>query len=162
MLQILDDPVPQTVVQLVDVLKIMDIPVPEQVIEVPKIFSQDSVPQRVVLQGSQLVEQFGVPLIMQLKFQQSFVVSVDVPQIPFIDRVVDISVASQRLVPQCMLCTRPEIPWCSSGKDVDVPVCVQRQVHGSVSTQTGEVPQCSTLTNWEVPQIQSLTILRRF
>ena len=35
-------------------------------------------------------------MIMQLKFQQSFVVSVDVPQIPFIDRVVDISVASQR------------------------------------------------------------------
>ena len=38
----------------------------------------------------------GVPVIMQLKFQQSFVVSVDVPHIPFIDRVVDISVASQR------------------------------------------------------------------
>ena len=38
----------------------------------------------------------GVPVIMQLKFQQSFVVFVDVPQIPFIDRVVDISVASQR------------------------------------------------------------------
>ena len=36
---------------------------------------------------------FGVPVIMQLKFQQSFVVSVDVPQIPFIDRVVDFSVA---------------------------------------------------------------------
>ena len=54
--QILDGPVPQTVVQLVDVLKIIDIPVPEQVIEV-KIFSQDSVPQRVVLQRPQLVEQ---------------------------------------------------------------------------------------------------------
>ena len=39
---------------------------------------------------------FGVPVIMQLKFQQSFVVSVDVPQVPFIDGVVDISVASQR------------------------------------------------------------------
>ena len=50
-------------------------------------------------------------VILQLKFQQSFVVSVDVPQIPFIDRVVDISVASQRLGPQCLLCRRPEIPW---------------------------------------------------
>ena len=49
--QILDDPVPQTVVQL-DVLKIIDTPVPEQVIEVPKIFSQDRVPQRVVLPGA--------------------------------------------------------------------------------------------------------------
>ena len=35
-------------------------------------------------------------MIMQVKFQQSFVVSVDVPQIPFIDRVVDLSVVSQR------------------------------------------------------------------
>ena len=33
---------------------------------------------------------------MQLKFQESFVVSVDVPQIPFMDRVVVILVASQR------------------------------------------------------------------
>ena len=33
---------------------------------------------------------------MQLKFQQSFVVSVDVPQIAFFDAVVDVSVASQR------------------------------------------------------------------
>ena len=41
---------------------------------------------------------FGVPVIMQLKLQQSFVVSVDVPQIPFIDRVLDISAASQRQV----------------------------------------------------------------
>ena len=40
-------------------------------------------------------------------------------------RVVDISVASQRLVPQCLLCRRPEIPWCSSGMVVDTPVGVQ-------------------------------------
>ena len=32
---------------------------------------------------------FGVFVIMQLKFQQSFVVSVDVPQTQFIDRVVE-------------------------------------------------------------------------
>ena len=51
MAQILDDPVPQTV------LKIIDIPVPKQVIEVPKILSQDSIPQRAVLQGPQLVQQ---------------------------------------------------------------------------------------------------------
>ena len=63
-------------------------------------------------------------MILQLKFQQSFAVSVDKPQIPFIDRVVDISVASQRLVPQCLLCRRPEIPWCSSGMVVDMPVGV--------------------------------------
>ena len=36
------------------------------------------------------------------------VLQLDVPQIPFIDRVVDISVA-----PQCLLCRTPEIPWCS-------------------------------------------------
>ena len=63
-------------------------------------------------------------MITQLKFQQS-VVFVDVPQIPFIDRVLDISVASQRLVPQCLLCRRPEIPWCSPWIVVDTPVGVQ-------------------------------------
>ena len=30
-------------------------------------------------------------------------------------------------VPQCILCRRLEIPWCSSGKDADMPVCAQRQ-----------------------------------
>ena len=49
---------------------------------------------------------------MQLKFQQSIVELFKVPQIPFIDRVVDISVASQRLVPQCILCRRPETSRC--------------------------------------------------
>ena len=46
---------------------------------------------------------------MQLKFQQSFVVSVDVPQIPFIDRVVDLSVVHRDRDAQCKLCRRPEI-----------------------------------------------------
>ena len=80
-------------------------------------------------------------MILQLKFQQSFVVSVDVPQIPFIDRVADISVASQRLVPQCLLCRRPEIPCCSSGVVVDMPLVCQRQGYGSDSTENCGVLQ---------------------
>ena len=51
-----DAPVPQTVDQLVDVLKLFDNSVPEQVIDVPKI-SQDAIPQRTVLCEPQLAEQ---------------------------------------------------------------------------------------------------------
>ena len=51
----LDAPVPQTVDQLVDVLKLFDNSVPEQVIDVPKI-SQDAIPQRTVLFEPQLAE----------------------------------------------------------------------------------------------------------
>ena len=58
---------------------------------------------------------------MQLKFQQSFVVSVDVPQIPFIDRVVDISTASQRQV------RTVQIVAAVLGSVGTTPVVVQRQ-----------------------------------
>ena len=61
----LDAPVPQTVDQLVDVLKLFDNSVPEQVIDVPKI-SQDASPQRTVLFEPQLAEQL-----------------VEVPTVPF-------------------------------------------------------------------------------
>ena len=54
--QILDDPVPLKVEQLVDFFKDLDIEVPAQVIEVPKI-SQDIIPQRSVDLVLQLVEQ---------------------------------------------------------------------------------------------------------
>ena len=54
---LLDDPVPQIVEQLPDVLRFFDLllPVPEQVIEVPKILLND-VPVRAVLRDPQLVE----------------------------------------------------------------------------------------------------------
>ena len=55
-----DVPVPQTVDQLMEVLKILDISSPvEQVTDVPEISSQDNIPQRAVLRVPQLVEQFG-------------------------------------------------------------------------------------------------------
>ena len=54
--QILDVPVPQTVDQLVEVLKIVDYAGPEQVIEVPKI-SCPVQPSRVVLRATQMAEQ---------------------------------------------------------------------------------------------------------
>ena len=61
---LLDDPVPQTVEQLQDVLKFFDelIPDPDQVIEVPKIFTED-VPMRAVLRATQLADQLEVPTI---------------------------------------------------------------------------------------------------
>ena len=57
---ILDVPVPQMVDHLVDVLKVIErtvLVVAEKVIEVPKIFSQDRIPQRTVLCGPQLAKQ---------------------------------------------------------------------------------------------------------
>ena len=63
---LLDDPVPQMVEQLPDVLRFFDLllPVPEQVIEVPKILLGD-VPVRSVLRDPQLVEQLvEVPTVV--------------------------------------------------------------------------------------------------
>ena len=63
---LLDDPVPQTVEQLQDVLKFFDalIPDPDQVIEVPKTITED-VPVRAVLRATQLAEQLvEVPTII--------------------------------------------------------------------------------------------------
>ena len=54
--QILDDPVPLMVDQLVEVFKLLDNVVPEQVIDVPQI-SQGSIPQRSVDRDPQSVEQ---------------------------------------------------------------------------------------------------------
>ena len=55
--QILDAPVPQTVDQLVEVLRPFDTLVPEQVIDVPKITSTDVIPQRAVLRVPEMAEQ---------------------------------------------------------------------------------------------------------
>ena len=56
-LPMLDAPVPQTVVQLVEVLRPCDTMVPEQVIEAPKITLHDVIPQRAVLPVPQMAEQ---------------------------------------------------------------------------------------------------------
>ena len=63
---LLDDPVPQAVEQLQDVLQFFDrlSAVPEPVIEVPKIYTED-VPMRAVLRATQLAEQLvEVPTII--------------------------------------------------------------------------------------------------
>ena len=54
---LLDAPVPQTVDQLVEVLRPLDTVVPEQVIEVPKITFHDAILQRTVLPEPQMAEQ---------------------------------------------------------------------------------------------------------
>ena len=53
----LDVPVAQMVEQLVEVFRLVDTGVPEQVIDVPKITSQDVIPQRAVLRVPQMAEQ---------------------------------------------------------------------------------------------------------
>ena len=57
MVQILDAPVPQTVDQLVEVLRPLDTVVPELVIETPKITLHNAIPQRAVLPVPQMAEQ---------------------------------------------------------------------------------------------------------
>ena len=79
---LLDDPVPQMVEQLPDVMRFFDflLPVPEQVIEVPKILLDD-VPMRTVVRDTQLAEQLvEVPTIVSyswlpLRMEQN----VDIP-----------------------------------------------------------------------------------
>ena len=53
----LDVPVPQMVHRLVEVLRLIDTVVPQQVIDVPKIPSQDAIPQRAALRVPQMAEQ---------------------------------------------------------------------------------------------------------
>ena len=88
---------------------------------------------------------------MQLKFQQSFVVSVDVPQIPFIDRVVDISAASQRQVRTVHIVQKTGDCWVQF---------LDRLGHARRCATTGCMVQtvqklwkyrkCSTLTGWSM------------
>ena len=54
---VLDAPVPQMVVHVVDVLRVFDRGPPEQVIEVPRVALRDVVPQRAVLRVPQSAEQ---------------------------------------------------------------------------------------------------------
>ena len=77
MVQILDDPVPQTVEQLQDMLQFFDrlSAVPEPVIEVPKIYTED-VPMRAVLRATQLVEQLDA-IMAQRTVEQN----VDIPAV---------------------------------------------------------------------------------
>ena len=82
MVQILDDPVPLMVGQLVEVFRFLDVLVPEQVIEVPKI-PQDRIPKRSVdrrrpQKAGQLVE---LPTVLSpsLLRQQSAKQVVDIP-----------------------------------------------------------------------------------
>ena len=82
MVQILDAPVPQTVEQLVDVLRFFNLlcPVSEQVIEVPKILPED-VPMRRFCRDTQLVEQLvEVPtLVSYSTLQRTVEQHVDIP-----------------------------------------------------------------------------------
>ena len=72
MVQILDVPVPQMVVQLADIMRFFAelLPDPEQVIEVPKILL-DGVPMRTALRDTQLAEQLvEVPTIVSYSSSQ--------------------------------------------------------------------------------------------
>ena len=89
-----------------------------------------------------------VPVIMQLKFQQSFVVSVEVPQIPFIDRVVDF-VASQRQGHTVQIVQKTgDSPGAVQFLDWDMPVVVQRQGRMVQTVQSGGAAGAVLATLW--------------
>ena len=67
-----------------------------------------------------------VSVIMQLKFQQSFVEFYKVPQLQFIDRVVVISVVSQRQGSQCKLCNTGDSTVQFFAKVLTCPCCACR------------------------------------
>ena len=67
-----------------------------------------------------------VSVIMQLKFQQSFVEFYKVPQLQYIDRVVVISVASQRQGSQCKLCYTGDSTVQFCAKVLTCPCCAFR------------------------------------
>ena len=71
-----------------------------------------------------------VSVIMQLKFQQSFVEFCKVPLLQFIDRVVVISVALQRQGSQCKLCKTGDCTVLFYAKVLTCPLCVSRQCCG--------------------------------
>ena len=80
---LLDDPVPQIVEQLQDVMRFFDtlLPVPEQVIAAPKILLDD-VPMRTAVRDTQLVEQLvEVPTIISWSslLQRTMEQNVDIP-----------------------------------------------------------------------------------
>ena len=68
-----------------------------------------------------------VSVITQLKFQQSFVEFYKVPLLQFIDRVVAISVASQRQGSQYKLCKTGDSTVQFFAMVLTCPLCVSRQ-----------------------------------
>ena len=67
-----------------------------------------------------------VSVIFQLKFQQPFVEFYKVPQLQFIDRVVVISVVSQRQGSQCKLCKTGDSTVQFFAKVLTCPCCACR------------------------------------
>ena len=73
-----------------------------------------------------------VPVIMQLEYQQSKFENPEVPQFLFVDRVLDIPVATQRRVRAVQNCAenRQDSTGAVLWEVFDAPVVVQRQVLG--------------------------------
>ena len=73
-----------------------------------------------------------VSVNMQRKFEQSMPIDIEVPQILFIARVLDIPVMPLRRARAVQTVQKMRIPQRSSWEAVDTPVVFQRQVPGLV------------------------------
>ena len=84
-----------------------------------------------------------VPVIVSEKLQQSIVhENLEVPQIQFVDRVVDFQLCSSVVFPQCILCRRPARShrWCSWTR-LRRPLLYNDRCLGYDSAENCEIPQ---------------------
>ena len=98
-----------------------------------------------------------VPVIISDKFLQSIVYEdVEVPQIQFIDSVVDFSVVLQRRVPAVQTVQKTgEIPQLQFLDKVDDARCCMMRFHScSALNKVDDVPVVQVVVQVEVPQIQ--------
>ena len=83
--------------------------------------------------GAHRAPVMDVSVILQLKFLHSYE-NVEVPQFPFLDRVLQLPVVLQRRVRAVQIVQKPETPPCSSLTIVYVPTVVRGQVPEMVQT----------------------------
>ena len=83
-----------------------------------------------------------VPVIMQLKFLHSYE-NVEVPQFPFLDRVLQLPVVLQRRVRAVQTVQKLELPPCSSSTLFTCPLlCVDSAGDGPDSAENREDSAC--------------------
>ena len=102
----------------------------------------------------QFIDGVDVPVIMQRRVVSS---TVEVPQIQFIDRVVDFSVVFQRRVPTVQTVQKTdEFPKMQFLDLVDMPVVVQRQVRSFAAMSSTHLSWRRGRFLWFVPEILQL------
>ena len=96
----------------------------------------------------------AIPVVRDFAMQRQepiFQKVVEVPQIQFFDRVVDFSVVSRDVFPQCKLCRRPARShrWCSWTR-LGRPLLYNDRCLGSDSAEHCGISAVAVLTRWSM------------